>query len=268
MESVAHTSAASPSPSPSPSAVVIGADEDAPYRTVSVLSIVSLVLGLAAPLAMIAPLLFALPIAGAVVAVLAIRRIAASDGLMVGRMAAVIGLALSIASVSAAVTRTALTQELLSRQARAAAFEWFKLLQAGDAERAFLMTLASRQSPPPQDPSDLHDAVSEPETPPLEKFRVEPVVHFLLDHAQGMPVEYVRDSAFDPASNGGERIQQLFVVGAPAAAGDASTTSVEIVLQQVRGYKGAPSQWLVSAYQSDDVTAEPDQHDRVSDQVH
>ena len=232
------------------------------------MSIVSLVLGLAAPLALIAPLLFAFPIAGAVVAVLAIRRIAASDGAMVGRMAAVIGLALSIASVSAAFTRTALTQELLSRQARATAFEWFKLLQAGDAERAFLMTTASRQSPPPKDPADPRAASSEPETPPVEKFRVDPVVHFLLDHAQGMPVEYVRDTAFDPASSGGERIQQLFIVGAPADSGHGSATSVEIVLQRVRGFRGAPSQWLVSAHQSDDVTADPDQHDRVSDQIH
>jgi hypothetical protein len=250
VESIAHTSAASPP------AVVIGADDDAAYRTVSILSIVSLVLGLTAPLALIAPLLFALPIAGAVVAVLAIRRIAVSDGALVGRTAAVIGLALSIASVSAAFTRTALIQELLSRQARAAAFEWFTLLQAGDAERAFQMTTASRQSPPPKDPADPHDAGSEPETPPLETFRVDPVVHFLLDHAQGTPVEYVRDSAFDPGSGGNVRIQQLFTVGATADSGRGSATSVEIVLQRVRGINGAPSQWLVSAYKSDDVTAD------------
>jgi hypothetical protein len=94
------------------------------------------------------------------------------------------------------------------------------------------------------------------------------VVRFLLDHAKGAPVEYVQDSAFDPASGGNARIQQLFTVAAQADSGRASATSVELILQRVRGFNGAASQWLVSAYQSDDVTSNPDEHDRSSDHVH
>ncbi len=68
----------------SPPAAVVGAEDEAPYRTMSVLSIVGLVLGVAAPLAMFAPLLFAIPIAGAAVSLLALRRIALSEGRLSG----------------------------------------------------------------------------------------------------------------------------------------------------------------------------------------
>ena len=254
-------------PSATLSPVVIGAGDDAAYRTVSILSIVSLVLGLAAPLALIAPLLFAIPIAGAAVALLALRRIAASDGALVGRTAAVIGLTLSIASISAAFTRTALTQEILSRQARAAALEWIALLQTGDAEKAFQLTTTNRQGPPPKPPAGTPDAETGPETSPLETFRADPVVRLLLDQAKTASVQYVRDSAFDPASGGVVRIQQLFDVGVAADSGGASTTPVEIVLQRTSGFNGAPSQWLVSTYRIDDVTSNPDDHDHSSDHV-
>lgn len=254
MEPSAHTTAANHS------AVVIGMDDEAGYRTISILALVSLVLGLTAPLCLMAPLLFALPIAGTIVALLAIRRIAASDGALIGRAAAVIGLALSIASMTAALTHTALAQELLSRQARATALEWIAFLQAGDAEQAFEQTVASKQgSPPPL--ADSPEAAAETQVPPIDTFRADPVVHFLLAHAKGSPVRYVQDEVFEPGVRGEAIIQQRFEIGASAASAEAPTTSVQLIMKRSRGYNGAASKWLVSAYKSDEVLSHPLEHD-------
>ncbi len=150
MQSTIHTS------DRPPSTVVIGAksDEDAAYRTVSILALVSLALGLVSPLAFFAPLLMVLPITGAILGLLAVRRIATSDGALIGRTAALAGLVLSVASITAASTRTQLTQYLLSRQARATAVEWFTLLQHGNVEQAFQLMTSSRQRPAQPHPGD------------------------------------------------------------------------------------------------------------------
>jgi hypothetical protein len=243
------------------SAVVIGMDDEADYRTISVLALVSLVLGLTAPLCLMAPLLFALPIAGVALALLAIRRIAVSDGALIGRAAAMIGLALSIASMTAAYTHTTLVQELLSWQSRAVALEWIALLQAGKTEQAFEQTVASKQGPPPPAPAGAPEATAQPQVPPIDTFRQDPVVQFLLDHAQGASVRYVRDEAFDPGVRGDASIQQQFVIGAPKATAGGGTTSIQLIMKRSRGYNGARAQWLVSAYKSDDVASHPSEHD-------
>jgi hypothetical protein len=242
----------------SPQSVGFAPDDEAPYRTISILSIVGLILGIAAPLAFFAPLLYAIPIAGITVALMSIRGISLSDGALIGRKAAIIGLVLSVASLSAAFMRTAMFQQLLSRQARVATLEWIELLRSGDAETAYKLTSASRQGSPPNaaDPANAAE-----KSTPLDTFRANPVAHFLLDHAEGVPVAFVRDTVFDPATPGNERIQQLYQVGVPAETNDAATTTLTVMLQRVRGSDSAPAQWLIAAYNSDDLAAHSDEHD-------
>jgi len=234
------------------SPATLGADDEVGFRTISVLSIVSLVLGLASPLAMIAPLLLVLPITGAVLALLAIRRIAVSDGALIGRTAAVIGLVLSVAWASAPLARAAVAKEMLSRQARDVALDWFHLLQQGDAKQAFDLTLASRQASAPANRPGPDGA---PVVPPFDAFRADPVVKFLLEHAASAPVHYVRDIAFDASSSQGPRIRQEFTVRAGKDSNGPSDTSIELILQRAREYNDGPWQWLVSAYESDDLAS-------------
>lgn len=239
-------------PSTESQAAVIGLDDDSNYRTLSVLAIVSLVLGLASPLALFAPLILLIPIAGAVLALMAIRQINASEGTLFGRAAASIGLALSIAAIAAAFTRIALIDELLSRQARATASQWFELLQEGDAQSAFELTVASRQ-PPPKAPPGPPEESAGPPVPPIDTFRSDPVVHFLLEHSQGKPVSYVRDEVVDSAVISNARIQQLYEVAVPAEGSNSPQTSIELILQRTRGIGASPHEWLVAAYKSSDL---------------
>jgi hypothetical protein len=254
VQSTTHTS------STPPSTVVIGADDDdsAQYRTISVLSLVSLAFGLASPLAFFGPLLMVLPIAGAVLALLAVRRIALSDGTLIGRTAALLALALSVASITAAFTRVELSHYLLSRQARATALEWFTLLQQGETEQASQLMSNSRQRPAPANPDNPNAA---PATSPLDEFRAGPVVHFMLEHARSAPVRYDRSVAIDLFTTGEARIQQQYSVGVPPTNGDGTVSMIDLVLQRSRGAGGGPFEWLVSSATSDDVPTEPHEHD-------
>jgi hypothetical protein len=224
-------------------------DDEVGYRTLSVLSIVSLILGLAAPLCLIAPLLFAIPIAGMVVALLAIGRIAASDGALIGRRAAVIALGLCVASMCASIVRSTLTQELLSRQARQAALEWFALLEAGDAEKALDMTVTSNQPPPPPHPGE--SAAVEATQSPLDLFRQQPVVRFLLDQADGARARYVQDLAYDPGVGGMTQIEQQFAVDRAQPTEGPSSALVQVTMR--RTWTNGMSRWMVANSRSEDL---------------
>lgn len=228
---------------------VVGLDDEPTYRSISVMALVSLLLGITAPLCVMAPLLFVLPIAGIVLALLALRNIATSDGTLIGRTAALIGLALSIASICMTVARAKVSEEMLSQQARATAMEWIELLQAGNTDEAFEMTSARRKSPPP--PSPLNAESSQPASKPIDEFRANPVMHFLVQHAQDADVHYVGDTAFEPGIRGAAMIAQEYDVAASQEPDGKSPTRIQLALERVRGPAGTPWQWLVSNYVSD-----------------
>ena len=222
-------------------------DEEIGYHTLSVLSIVSLILGFAAPLCLIAPLLFAIPIAGVAVALLAIRRISASDGILFGRRAAVVALGLCVASMCASITRSTLAQQMLSRQARHAALEWFALLEAGDAKAAFDMTVMNTQPPPPGTPESAANASASP----METFRQQSVVHFLLEQAKGSILRYTGDLAYDPGVRGVAQIEQQFSVDQAEHSGRDSSAAVQLTMR--RTLIDGTWRWLVANSRSDDL---------------
>jgi hypothetical protein len=169
-----------------------------------------------------------------------------------------VGIALSVASLTAAFTRVELSQFMLSRQARSAALEWFALLQKGEVDQAFQMMGSSRQRPAPVNPND---PTAKPATSPLEDFRAGPVVHFMLEHAQAAPVRHDRDVAIDMLPNGEARIQQQYSVGVPPTGGNGTTSSIDMVLFRSRSSSGGPYEWLISNATSDDVPTQPHEHD-------
>lgn len=245
---------------------VVGLDEDSNYRTPCVLAIVSLILGIVAPVALFAPLLLVIAIAGGLLALMAIRQINSSDGTLIGRTAASIGLALSVAAIAAVIARSTLTDKLLSRQAQAAAVEWFSLLQSGDVQRAFERTTASRQAPP-KAPPGAPPTEAEAQASPLDTFLADPVIHFLLEHTQGKSVQYSRDAIVDMAAVSNARVQQVYEVDIPAEVGDSPSTTIELILQRTRGYANSPAEWLVAAYKSSDLPP-ADSHDHHAGHVH
>jgi hypothetical protein len=249
--------------------IAIHPDEEIAYRSISASSMVGLALGLLAPLSLIGPLLWVIPIVGLTVSLAALMRIAASEGALVGRWAALAGLVLCVVSLSTAASRSTIAKVLVSRQARAAAIEWIATLQAGQSQQAFEQTVEGIRaaSTPPTKASgeaDEHDHSSEdhhghdhghdhgPTHTPLEEFQLHPLVHFLMHEGATMEASFERDLGVEFGARRDVQIDQQFTL---RSAGDAAqpTATVEIVLVRSSPSAPGPTQWLVSSYASDDL---------------
>lgn len=246
--------------------VLVHPDEEITYRSVSVLSIVGLVVGLAAPLSLVAPLLWVVPIVGAAISLAAILRIASSDGALVGRGAALVGLVLCVVSISAAASRSGFAKYFVSRQAREVVLEWVAALQAGHSQQAFELTVeGARQSSTPASETQVqgdeqgNQRGGEPEPDdapagsPLEKFLENPVVHFLMTDGANAQASFDRDLAVEFGARGEVHIQQQFTLRWTGSDETTPPVNVQIILTRSGSLASAASRWLVSDFQSDDL---------------
>jgi hypothetical protein len=128
---------------------VDGAGAVAQYPSISVPAVLTLLLGVASAGALIGPLWWCVPFAGAALAVWALRSIAGSERVLLGRRAAVIGLVLSLLFVAWGMTRFYSRQHVLRDQARQHAEQWLQLVQQGRLHEAHQLHLAQeeRQAP-------------------------------------------------------------------------------------------------------------------------
>jgi hypothetical protein len=236
-----------------PAHAVVGGEEDSTIGNISALSVVSLMLGLAAPLSLMAPLLWAIPLAGAAIAMVAMRRIAASDGALIGRRAAVIGLALSVASVCAAASHSIVTQQVLSHQARSTALEWFTLLEAGDVASAYQYTVESMRGPEPPPPPGSPPP-TEPPRDPQADFRDTPLVQYVVSLGPDAQTRFDQELDFTAAPNGDFSSKQQFLV-IPAAGSVSSAVVVHVTMVWSLPSRMGYNKWLVSDYGSDNLPA-------------
>jgi len=112
------------------------ADELGRYTSLSSLAICALLLGLASPIAVLAPLMVVIPIAAILVALLALVRINASSGNLSCQKLAYCGLALCILCLVATPMRTQVRDTLYGRQADRAARHWLELVSNNKTETA------------------------------------------------------------------------------------------------------------------------------------
>ena len=222
--------------------------ESADYHSLCVLAVISLVIGVAAPLCLFAPLLTAVPLFGAAIALVALRRIACSDGVMVGRAAALVGLILCIVSVSAAASRNWGIEYLRTRQATAAGIRWIELLNSGHEQQAYNMTVEGIE------PANRRDAdePAEAAVDPVEQFAAQPAVEAVLSIGASAGVRFTGNLSYQPHSNGTCLIVQRYLV---TPTGDqAGQRPIAVRLSMQRGYApGMPQmQWMVASCELDD----------------
>jgi hypothetical protein len=234
-----------------PSGGVGGSNDDVPIGDISALALVSLVLGMASPLSLVAPLLWAIPLVGAALAIMTIRRIASSDGALVGRLAAVIGLALCVGSLAAAASRSIVTEQVLSRQAREFATEWLGVLQSGDTQTAFGYTAASMRGPAPPPPPGA-PAEPEPKRDPLADFRDHPLVRYMTSVGKDAEVKFDRQVGNGPETAGDARLTEDFSV-TPVKGSSAPAVTVHVALQRSQPTSLSPGKWLISDYSGDNL---------------
>jgi hypothetical protein len=220
-------------------------DQTVAYRTFSVLAIIALLLGLASPLCFVGGLLFGIPLIGIAVSVLAIRRIDTSDGVLAGRWAAVIGLALCVASLASALTRDTVGGHLRASHAEAFARDWLSLLVAGRPEDAFRLTVEGAQ-PRPQMPEP---GVPAPDKSPYELFLERPVIRAIQAAGAGAAIRLDETVSSRRLNSFHVIVEQKFSI-VPATSGDSTGSPVEVVLtvQRARLASEGGSRWLVSSY--------------------
>lgn len=116
-------------------------DEDiVEYRAVSTLAVTGLIFALLSVIALVDPMGWIFPPVGLVLCGLALRSIASNAPALVGRKAALLGLMLSVALGTAAVTEWFGYRWMVRRQAREFAMDWFDLLATGQPHKAHQLT--------------------------------------------------------------------------------------------------------------------------------
>ncbi len=217
------------------------------YRTLSVLALVSFVIGLAAPLAFAAPLARAIPLIGIGVALVALRQIAVSGGFLAGRWAATAGLALSVASLLSVLSYSQVTRFLQVRQAEEFGRSWLATLQSGDTERAFRLTSQGAQPEPP-----MEGPGGPPPKNPYDEFLANPVIGQLTQSAAG-PIYVENTYSYDIGGPGQCWVGQRFAV-TPDSANPNRTgpppgpIRVDLRMQRGRLPGEASPRWLVVSY--------------------
>lgn len=230
-------------------------EQVAGYRTLSALAIIGLLFGLASPLCFVAPVFLAIPLFGAALSILAMRRIAASDGVLAGRWAAAAGLVLCIASIMALVSHHLAMRQLRSRQAEEFGRKWIALNVSGKSEPAFRLTVEGSRRPMPFEPG-----TPAPETNPYDEFLKQPMIRSLAAAGTDSEIEFAGTLDYTPQPRGQFVIQQRFLVtpASTATPSNPRTDPLEVVLRlqrsQLMGER--QSRWLVATYE--DAHAEPE----------
>ena len=229
-------------------------EQVAEYRTVSALAIVSFVLGLASPLCFAAPLFLAIPLFGAAVSIVALRRIAVSDGALAGRLAAAAGLVLCVGCGAALISRDVVMRTIRVRQAEEFGRNWLALVTSGQTEPAFQLTSeASRPQAPPE------PGMPAATTTPYDDFLKQPVIQALAMNGAGSNVRYAETLLYESPASRQFVIRQRFLVS-PADAvtrkKESSPQNVVLTLQRSRERGQRNSRWIVAS--AEDPTASSD----------
>jgi hypothetical protein len=111
------------------------------YGAISPLAIGALVLGVLSALSLTTLLALFVPVVAVLVALVALRQIGKSNGAIVGRWAALTGLALALVFASTAIGRLVSREFILRAQARQFADQWLQIVREGKLQQAHQLQL-------------------------------------------------------------------------------------------------------------------------------
>jgi hypothetical protein len=115
------------------------------YRAVSRIAIVALSLGILSATALVSQLMWCVPIVGVTLAIIALRTIARSQSAVLGRGAALVGLALSLVFLASATTGHLVRQQRLYREAEPYTRKWIEMVREGQLREAHQLQLPQEE---------------------------------------------------------------------------------------------------------------------------
>jgi hypothetical protein len=227
------------------------ADELGRYTSLSSLAVCALLLGLLSPIALLAPLMVVLPIAGIVVAGLALMRIHTASGGLSGSKLAYCGLALSLICVVASPLRIKVRDTLFGRQADQAARQWLELVSQNDTKAALdhvsgnaIMGLSG--PPPAEGPPPVPD-----EQVTAVKLAQDPLVAKLQEEAKHGELEFATRAVTCETTGPSPRAAIKYQTVKP----DDSLTINVVLLRSV-----ALRTWLIDSWKLEGETPHVHQH--------
>ncbi|MCI0333417.1 MAG: hypothetical protein L0228_09360 [Planctomycetes bacterium] len=228
-------------------------DQVADYRSVSVLALLSLLIGLTSPLILVSRLFLILPLLGAALSLIALRRIATSSELLAGRWAATAGLALCVACGIAAFSRDGVTRYMRTTQAEEFGREWLLMLASNETEQAFRMTVEGARPAAPREPGMPPAA-----TTPYDQFMNDPLVQEISTAGANANVAFLETQEYSVPSRRDFIVRQRFQITPYGDAGNSdSSTVIEAVvtLQRSRFPGQRQPRWLVVKFEAPSATA-------------
>ncbi len=218
-------------------------------RSISGLALAALALGVASALALAAPYLWVLPIAGVVLAVAAVVSIAREPHLRIGRTAAVAGLALSVLFGSWGVSNDLTRQRLLYQQAEIYAYRWLRLVLDGELYAAHQLKMAQpSRRPPGADLAEYYENDSEARQD-FRDFCKRPPVSDLIRLGPKAVCRLAKNQQLDSERDYQglvDRIVQHFEIESPGEPGT-QRSSVQIVMTRLRDSQTGEARWRMES---------------------
>jgi hypothetical protein len=201
------------------------------YHPLSGLAVTGMLLGLASPAAMLAPLLWVVPLAGVALSGLALWQIARRRPATVGRKMALVALAISVVFAAAAPTDWLACQRLLRREARQFAALWFETLARRAAEKAHQLRVDPRTRRPLDE--QLADAYRRDDQlrRALDSMFQEAAFRRLLELGPSVEVRYVDAPAQGQDDN--RTWFQLVYAVTPIAGPERKTFFVSLIVERI-----------------------------------
>jgi hypothetical protein len=223
-------------------------DELAEYRSISVTAVVGLVLALFSPLALGRDLLIVIPAVAAIVCLTALFRIRRSEGRLLGKTPAVIGLGLACFFAAAVPARIIIWRKTIHARATPIALAWLETLQRREPHNAHQLTkpdLARRSLTDTLWAFYKSDDVARRE---LEAFVEEPLVQFLLALGQDTQIRFYQPAAIEPMSANSHRVSQSFAVTYEDPGEGRTTFFMVVALERREPTANSGEQWRVADY--------------------
>lgn len=218
--------------------------ESTQYRAVSPLAIVALILGIVSAGALLHPSGCAIALLGGVVSVVALNRIAAAGPELIGRRAALLGLALSITFGVAAPAQWLTARWWLASEAESVGLGWFDYLQHDKPELAHQMTMMFAARKAPNEVLDYYRNTPEAKEN-LTEFVAESLIRTLLALGDKAQVRlYETGEIFHDQD--GELIEQFYAVTYPdSRTRQPRTFFVRLELDRLTNKQNGETRWRV-----------------------
>lgn len=231
-----------------------GPEEDlGDYRAVSAMAVIGVVLGILSATAFIHPLLWLLACIAVIVNAVALRQLAESNSRLLGRKAALAGMAVSLIFTIAAPTQFLIHRHMLSREAVGVAREWFGYFRDNRPEMAFSMShypmsKEARERLPMPARGESGSAMR-----PIRDFLREPQVDLMLKLGKRAHIRFFETEEVWSGGNM-EGVREIYVV---TVGENAQPTSFFIRLGVTRSRDLATGEWQWQVTKNEFLNAPP-----------